>query len=113
VVTIAMAPLYWFHYYVLALIPSLWLLGGRPASRHPAALAVASLGMSSGILALGLWWLGWSEALPIIIALSWIPLWAALLLGVSSPGGGGPRAPASAREPEPAAGRSAGARRKR
>jgi len=81
----AASPLFWLHYYMLLVIPSLWLLNASGAWRAVPPLAAASLAMSAGILGMLLWALGWPNAMPATIALSWIPLWGALLLGLRSP----------------------------
>jgi len=78
--TMAASPLAWVHYYVLLLIPSLWLLGSGAVSPAVPVLAALGVVMSGGILGLALWGLGWPGAMPATIALSWLPLWAALLI---------------------------------
>lgn len=78
VAMLAVSPLVWFHYFVLALAPGLWLaLGSRAAL--PRALAVATL------LVLSAFYLpvvprAALPALHAIWSLAWIPLWCALLL---------------------------------
>jgi hypothetical protein len=106
-VTMATAPIYWLHYYVLSLIPSLWLLSASAASRYPAALAAAAVLMSSGAFGLLLWWFGWPGALPPSIALSWLPLWCALLIGLRTLALDAPRQPGSAGESPSTTGRGA------
>lgn len=81
-VTMATSPIYWLHYYVLSLIPSLWLLGAGASSRYLPALGAAAVLMSSGGLGLLLWWFGWRDASPPTIALSWLPLWSAVLMTI-------------------------------
>jgi hypothetical protein len=85
VLTIASAPLYWFHYYVISLIPSLWLLSAPASARSLGVLAAAAVVLSSGMLALLFSWLQWSDALPASIALSWLPLWCAILRKITAP----------------------------
>jgi hypothetical protein len=105
--TMATSPIYWLHYYVVSLIPSLWLLTAGTSSRAAAPLAAAAVVMSSGTVGVLLWWLGWPAALAPSIALSWLPLWGALLITIATRAGGGAAAPMVAvRRP---AGRSAGA----
>ena len=77
--TTATLPLFWLHYYVLLIIPSLWLLNAPGTSRTVPLLAAASVAMSAGLVGMLLWALGWPNAMPATIALSWIPLWGALL----------------------------------
>ena len=85
VLTMAGSPLYWLHYYVLMLIPILWLLGAPVSATYVAALAAVAMVTSSGMLALLVGWLGWPAAQPASIALSWLPLWCAILLRIASP----------------------------
>jgi hypothetical protein len=84
-ITTAASPLFWLHYYVLLVIPSLWLLSASGAWRAVPLLAAIGVVLSAGILGMPLWALGWPSAMPATIALSWIPLWGALLLGLRSP----------------------------
>jgi hypothetical protein len=44
------SPLYWFHYYVLSLIPTLWLLSAPASAKYLAGLAATAVVMSSGML---------------------------------------------------------------
>lgn len=85
VLTMAASPLYWAHYYVLSLVPALWLLGAPASTKSLAVLAAGAVVMSSGILAPLFWWLHRPDALPPSIALSWLPLWCAILLRITSP----------------------------
>jgi hypothetical protein len=84
-ICIALPPLFWYHYYVIALIPGLWLLN---ASAGPSALAFwgfAALALSSGLLNVLFLPLGWSDAVQASAALSWIPLWGGILHRLHSP----------------------------
>jgi hypothetical protein len=83
--TLATSPLAWVHYYMLVLIPSLWLLGAASTSSAVPILAAASVAMSAGVAGMLLWALGWPGAMPATIALSWLPLWAALLIKLRAP----------------------------
>ena len=83
--TTAASPLSWLHYYVLVVIPSLWLLSSPGASRAVSPLAATSVAMSAGIVGMLLWAFGWPNAMPATIALCWVPLWAALLIELRSP----------------------------
>jgi hypothetical protein len=76
--TIAISPLVWFHYYVLIIIPAFWLLNGT--RRSDQVLGLAAITLSSGMLTVLFAPLGWTGAVPITIAASWIPLWCAILL---------------------------------
>ena len=81
--TLATSPLFWLHYYLLMLIPSLWLLSAE--ARAVSILAATSVALSAGLAGVLLWALGWPAAMPATIALSWVPLWGALLLELRSP----------------------------
>jgi hypothetical protein len=83
--TMATSPLFWLHYYVLLMIPGLWLLNAPGTSRTVPLLAAISVAMSAGLAGMGLWALGWPNAMPATIALSWVPSWAALLTKLRSP----------------------------
>ena len=79
-VTVGMAlpPLSWYHYFVIAMIPGLWLLNAAgPASL--ALWALVGLAMSCGVLNVLLLPLGWTQAVEAVAALSWIPLWGGIL----------------------------------
>jgi hypothetical protein len=77
-VGIALPPLFWYHYFVIAVIPGLWLLNAA----GPASLALwglVGLAMSSGVLNVLFLPVGWSSAVQAGAALSWIPLWGGIL----------------------------------
>jgi hypothetical protein len=88
-VTLAAAPLVWFHYCVLALLPCLWLAFAEESTDLPALLGLLSLGLYAGLLAplvepLGLGsprlqFLAWS------VGFAWVPAWSALLLRLARP----------------------------
>ena len=88
--TAAASPLYWVHYYVLLLIPSLWLLTFA-ASRLVPTLAATGVLMSGGMVGMLLWACGWPGAMPASIALSWVPLWGALLISLRTSDAATPR----------------------
>jgi hypothetical protein len=87
VAAIALPPLAWYHYYVIALIPGLWLLTGPPApgSLYAALCGLAGLALGLGLLNVLFIPLGWAEAVSFTAALSWIPLWAGVLLRLRVP----------------------------
>jgi hypothetical protein len=87
VCAIAMPPLAWYHYYVIALIPGLWLLTGSPGPGSPyaALCGLAGLVLSLGLLNVLFIPLGWAEAVSYSAALSWIPFWAGVLLKLDAP----------------------------
>jgi hypothetical protein len=87
VLTIGVSPLVWLHYYVLVLIPSLWLLAGPGRSARPWCGAAAVV-MSSGVLAFVLRPLPSPLVMPASVALSWLPLWAGMLLYALDGGAG-------------------------
>jgi hypothetical protein len=81
--TIALPQLVWFHYYVLALIPSLWLLNvpsTRPALRWwGLAALILSAGVPTGLFLL----LGWNTLAHVCAALSWLAVWSGILVRLS------------------------------
>jgi hypothetical protein len=80
--TLAASPLLWIHYYIITLIPCLWLLVARPAAPWVARLAAACIVFTSGVPGLLLGWAGWETAMPVTTAVSWLPLWIATLMAV-------------------------------
>jgi hypothetical protein len=86
-VTIALPPLFWYHYYVIALIPGLWLLNASSGTRYLPFLGLASLVLSQGLLNVLFIPLGWTDAAAAGAALTWMPLWAGSLLCVYGLGG--------------------------
>jgi hypothetical protein len=78
--TAAASPLFWSHYYVLLLLPALWLLSVPSTSRRVPALAAVSVVMGGGVVGMPLAALGWSGLMRASIALCWVPLWVALLV---------------------------------
>jgi hypothetical protein len=97
VLTIALSPLVWAHYYVLCLFPALWLLWSPAQRAWPALLAAASILMTSALLfqlAPPGGWAGalpkivsvsWNALIPASIAAGWVPLWAGLLMAPPGP----------------------------
>lgn len=100
--TIALPPLFWYHYYVIAVIPGMWLLAASATSPYAPLLGFAVLVLSQGLLNVLLIPFGWTEAVAVGAALTWVPLWGGILLCVCS------AAPARAHtepaEPRPAQG---------
>jgi hypothetical protein len=86
--TISLPPLVWYHYFVIMLIPGLWLLSVSQESRSVtvALCGLAVLVLSSGLLNVLLLPLGWTTAAGVGAALSWLPLWGAILLRVYGAG---------------------------
>jgi hypothetical protein len=83
--TLAASPLLWIHYYIIALVPCVWLLVARPAAPWVARLAAACIVLTSGVPGLLLGWVGWETAMPVTTALSWLPLWIATLMAINAP----------------------------
>jgi hypothetical protein len=102
--TIALPPLYWYHYNVIALIPGLWFLSASSGSRSLRLCGLAALVLSAGLLNTLFRPLGWDGAVEVSAALSWIPLWAAILLRLASTGAqkpvGAPAPPSTSRPEE-------------
>ena len=101
--TIALPPLVWYHYNVIALIPGLWLLNASSGSGYLRLCGLLALLLSSGFLNTLFLPLGWNGAAEIGAALSWVPLWAGILLRLASTGAhepGAATAPPWASRPE-------------
>ena len=91
--TMAMAPVMWLHYYVWSLIPALWVMHAGRSDSRLAGLGAASVVLSSGALNVLLVLGGLTSLVPSVMASSWIPLWAAILLYLAKvPAMVGPRA---------------------
>ncbi len=112
-VTVAVSPVYWLHYYVVTLIPSLWFLNSSTFARSRGTLAAVAVVMSSGLLGVLLWALRWPDAVPATVALSWLPLWGALLVGIHTPESGDRRDGATAAGKPTPSGAGGGRRHKR
>jgi hypothetical protein len=82
--TLALAPLVWLHYYVLSLLPALWLLWGRQQWRLAWAAAGLALLLTSGVVShvlMSFW--GGDGWVPYSYALGWVPLWIGVLAAVA------------------------------
>lgn len=84
--TTALSPLFWYHYYLIVLIPGLWLLNAPPGRVYLPLWGLAALVLSSGLLNVLFIPLGWTGAVEIGAALSWVPLWVGTLLRISRAG---------------------------
>jgi hypothetical protein len=109
-ICIALPPLFWYHYYVIAIIPGLWLLNSGAGPSSLALWGFAALALSSGVLNVLFLPLGWTAAVQASAALSWIPLWGGILHRLHSservPVAAAPVPPITAAEaPAPARGR--------
>jgi hypothetical protein len=86
--TLAVSPLVWLHYFLLAVIPCVWLAATPFTSKHPARLAVIAIVLSSAAPGMLLSQAGMPEGMAATIAASWIPLWAAvIILAATNPSG--------------------------
>lgn len=84
--TLALPPLVWYHYFLIALIPGMWLLTA-PWGRGALPLwGLATLGLNSGILNVVFLPLGWPGAAVACAGLSWVPLWGGILFRLYSAG---------------------------
>jgi hypothetical protein len=78
--TMAIAPLFWLHYFMLAVIPCIWLLATPFASRNPARLAILAMILSSAIPGMLLTGADDNGGMATTVAASWVPLWAAIII---------------------------------
>jgi len=78
--TLALSPLVWFHYYVISLLPAIWMTM-QPLSTPSRYLGGFSLFLSSGLIVR---MLDVNEYLPFVFASSWVPLWIGALVLISS-----------------------------
>ena len=77
--TLALSPLVWYHYYVISLLPALWLL--TAPHHYLYLLGVLSILLTSGGLGAILKYLfGWAGLAPFTIVIGWVPLWAGMLV---------------------------------
>jgi hypothetical protein len=83
--TIALPQLVWYHYFLIALIPGLWLLNA-PDARSMALCGAVAIALSSGLLNVLLLPFGWTGAAGVGAALSWVPLWGGILLRLRASG---------------------------
>jgi hypothetical protein len=84
--TVALPQLVWYHYYLIALIPGLWLLNAKFGSKYLPVCGLASLVLGSGLLNVLFLPLGWTAVVSGAAALSWVPLWAGIVLRLQSAG---------------------------
>jgi hypothetical protein len=84
--TVALPQLVWYHYYLIALVPGLWLVNASSGSRYLPCCGLAALVLGSGLLNVLFLPLGWTAVVSGAAALSWVPLWAGIVLRLQSPG---------------------------
>ncbi|HEV8439370.1 MAG TPA: hypothetical protein VGT40_14865 [Methylomirabilota bacterium] len=84
--TMAASPLMWLHYYVWSLIPAFWLMRAGGADARVAALGAAAVLLSSGALNVLLALAGLVSLVPAVMAASWVPLWAGVVLQITRSG---------------------------
>jgi small-conductance mechanosensitive channel len=87
-ITTALSPLFWYHYYVMILIPGLWLLNAPEGPGYPSLWGLAALMLGSGLLNVLFIPLGWTGAVAAGAALCWVPLWIGILLRLRPAGRG-------------------------
>lgn len=84
IVMLTLSPLVWFHYYVLSLLPALWLIAGKQAGVFGAILGATSLLLTGNIIFPLLSQLfGWSLSIPLGVAGGLIPLWLGVIIVLS------------------------------
>jgi hypothetical protein len=79
VITLALSPLSWIHYYLFLLIPGLWLISVSPHSTLIGGLGLMTLIMSSGATDYLFIVLQWESVIPLVMVLSWVPAYIGLL----------------------------------
>lgn len=86
---LAAAPLVWFHYAVLGLLPCLWLAFGRERTDPESVLALLALGLYAALAPpfLELVGLGGERGrfTAWTVGFAWVPAWCALLLRLARP----------------------------
>jgi hypothetical protein len=88
VATFALSPLAWVHYYLLFLIPALWLTSLSARSLVIGFLGLTSLVMSSGAADYAFLRLQQDGLIPWVRALSWLPAWIGILVAIRGGQGG-------------------------
>jgi hypothetical protein len=73
--TLATSPLVWYHYYVLSLMPALWLIVISPRRSRLELLGIISIVMTSGVLPQVLPFLRHGSVRYWLVAGGWLPLW--------------------------------------
>lgn len=82
--TVAISPLFWYHYALLALIPGLWLLNAARECWALPFFGLTALVLSTGPLNVVFLPLGWTWFAVAAAALSWLPLWCGILIQIYS-----------------------------
>jgi hypothetical protein len=84
-VGLAVSPLVWFHYALLALFPCLWLALAEPRPGTRSILAFTSLGLYAQTPGFEVFGFSSSGSLPWLIAFAWVPAWCALVWRLARP----------------------------
>ena len=80
--TAAIAPLMWSHYYLILIIPCLWIVN-RQDNRYLNVLGAMALLLCSGAFDQYFKIIGWEKIfIPIANSCSWLPIWFATLLDI-------------------------------
>jgi hypothetical protein len=82
--TLAVSPMLWPHYYLLSLLPALWLLSPQQRWSHAGIAGGLSILCTVNIAPKVLNSLfGWANLEPIFMASGWVPLWVGLLVVIA------------------------------
>jgi Glycosyltransferase family 87 len=71
-ITLAISPLVWWHYYIISLVPALWLIIVSKKWNDIGLLGMLSIILTSGYIPIVF---GWHNFEPYPVAFGWIPLW--------------------------------------
>jgi hypothetical protein len=83
-VALALMPLVWLHYYVMSLIPAIWLFTAHNRWNRLVICGGLSIILTSGLPAhLFMSLFGWVDFAPYSFALGWVPLWIGILATVA------------------------------
>jgi len=81
IITMALSPLIWMHYFVILLLPAIWMIADKSNWKYAGISAVISMVLASGILfrVVKLHWENWYSLVPYVFGLAWVPLWVGIL----------------------------------
>ncbi|MBI5328751.1 MAG: hypothetical protein HZB80_10775 [Deltaproteobacteria bacterium] len=78
--TLILSPLVWFHYYLLSLVPAIWLLSGRHYWRHSSKAGGLSILLTSNVpISLVVFLFGYVSIVPYGVASGLFFLWLGVL----------------------------------